>query len=195
MIGFSAAERLADRYPTLIERAEPSWFVTDRRKASLYKARAKEAKRASNLEQPTPTENGNLEREGETVGATVCDGVGNVACVTSTGGLTNKWEGRIGDTPLVGAGSFASNKSCALSGTGIGEEFIRLCAASRVALSVELSNTSLKDAMYDVVHNQFPDDTGGFIGVTPDGEVVIDFNSATMYRGYRTWRGEQFVHV
>lgn len=200
MIGFSAAERLADRYPAFIERAEPTWFITDLRKASLNTAREKQAvtldHSGGTLANPTTIfSERNGEREGETVGATVCDGTGNVACVTSTGGVTNKWAGRIGDTPLIGAGSYASNKACALSGTGWGEQFIRFCAASRVALAVEWSRMSLKDAMYDVVHNVFPDSTGGFVGVTPGGEVVMDFNSVGMFRGCRTWRGEDYVKI
>ncbi|KAI0567449.1 Asparaginase [Gracilaria domingensis] len=207
MIGFSAAERLADRYPALIERADPAWFITDRRQASLHKAREQ---KTTTLDHSGGTFTDarfgitgyndtsireKIENEGETVGATVADGFGNVACVTSTGGVTNKWEGRIGDTPLIGAGSYASNDACALSGTGWGEQFIRFSAASRVALAVEWSRMSLKDAMYEVVHNVFPDDTGGFVGVTPSGEVCMDFNSVGMFRGCRTWRGEDFVKI
>ncbi|CAN8062202.1 unnamed protein product [Agarophyton chilense] len=200
MIGFSAAERLADRFPAFIERADPAWFITDLRKSSLLRAREQNS-RSLDHSGGTVTDrietsiHDSIDNEGETVGATVCDGIGNVACVTSTAGVTNKWEGRIGDTPLVGAGSYASNESCALSGTGWGEQFIRFCAATRVALAVEWSRLSLKDAMYEVVHNVFPDDTGGFVGVTPSGEVCMDFNSVGMFRGCRTWRGEDYVKI
>lgn len=133
--------------------------------------------------------------EGETVGATVCDGQGNVACVTSTGGVTNKWEGRIGDTPVIGAGSYASNKSCAVSGTGWGEQFLRFGAASRVCFAVEYGGMNVRDAMAEVVHQVFPEETGGFVAVTPKGEIVIEFNSRGMYRACRSWQGQNYVRI
>lgn len=204
-LGFSAAERYADRFPLLIKRAEPAWFITDRRKASLQRAQERkiaqldhtgnntafDVSNTSNLSSPPQR----VSNEGETVGATVSDGVGNVACVTSTAGVTNKWEGRIGDTPLIGAGSYASNKSGAVSGTGWGEQFIRFSAASRVCFSVEYGHMSLRDAMYEVVHNTFPVDTGGFVGVTPSGEVVMEYNSVGMFRACRTWQGVEYVKI
>lgn len=219
-LGFEAAEKYADKFPSLIEREEPTWFVTDRRKASLAKARVQKAAlldhtggtvestlngvaKKDDMEKPeTPWvpkgEEGNTRgssNEGETVGATICDGYGNVACVTSTGGVTNKWEGRIGDTPVIGAGSYASNKSCAVSGTGRGEQFLRHSAASRVCFAMEYGGMSAKDATAEVVRKVFPDDTGGFICVTPTGEVVMDFNSVGMFRGCRTWQGRDEIKI
>lgn len=132
--------------------------------------------------------------EGETVGAAVCDGHGNVACVTSTGGVTNKWAGRIGDTPIIGAGSYASNKSCAISGTGWGEQFIRLSASSRAVFAAEYGGFSVKDAIGHVV-DSFPEETGGFVAVTTSGEIIVDFNSAGMFRGYRNWQGINDVDI
>lgn len=187
-LGFSAAERYADKYPSLIERADPEWFITDNRKASYRKAQARNIAELDHDQAPE-------EQEGGTVGATACDGRGNVAVVTSTGGVTNKWEGRVGDTPIIGAGSYASNKSCAVSGTGWGEQFLRFSAGSRVCFAVEYGGMSAKDAVYEVVHNVFPEDTGGFIGVTPSGEVLMDFNSPGMYRGCRTWEGQDYVKI
>lgn len=219
-LGFAAAEKYADKFPSLIERQEPTWFVTDRRRASLAKAQTRKtalldhtagtvqaafSEKANNDEWKKPgaaaintTEPSNsqcLSNEGETVGATVCDGYGNVACVTSTGGVTNKWEGRIGDTPVIGAGSYASNKSCAVSGTGWGEQFLRYSAASRICFAMEYGGMSAKDATYDVVRKVFPDDTGGFICVTPTGEVVMDFNSIGMFRACRTWQGQDEIKI
>eukprot|EP00177_Eucheuma_denticulatum_P000096 GFKZ01000166.1.p1 GENE.GFKZ01000166.1~~GFKZ01000166.1.p1 ORF type:complete len:345 (+),score=30.04 GFKZ01000166.1:24-1037(+) len=194
-LGFAAAERFASKYPTLIETREPAWFLTDRRKLSL--ARAKQ-RRAAELDHSSLVASGGVEEaegevEGGTVGATVCDGQGNVACVTSTGGVTNKLEGRIGDTPVVGAGSYASNKSCALSGTGWGEDFLRFSAASRVCFAVEYGGLSVRDALAEVVHQVMPEGTGGFIGVTPGGEVHMELNSPMMFRACRNWQGVNYV--
>lgn len=203
-LGFQAAERFADKFQGLIEKREPGWFVTDRRKATLLKAQSRKAAELdhtgegmlTNSEVPEQDEvQAKNNGEGETVGATICDGAGNVACVTSTGGVTNKWEGRIGDTPVVGAGSYASNKSCGISGTGWGEQFIRFSAASRVCFAVEYGGMSVKDAMYEVVHKTFPESTGGFVAVTPSGEIVMDFNTVGMYRAGRNWQGEDFVKI
>lgn len=201
-LGFSAAETFADRYPSFIARADPGWFVTDRRRCSLARARATHAERGGGgVGQEGEEEDGGKveerksEREGETVGATVCDGFGNVACVTSTGGVTNKWEGRIGDSAIIGAGSYACNAVGAVSGTGWGEEFLRFSAASRVCFAVEMSNVSMRDAVYEVVHNVFRKDTGGFVAVSNDGEAVMDFNSDAMFRASRNWRGEECVKI
>lgn len=217
-LGFAAAERYADKFPALIEKQDPTWFITDRRRGSLAKARSRQTalldhtagtvKQAfsdvavdmsqqvqSGLVASQDQKPKCLNEEGETVGATVCDGEGNVACVTSTGGVTNKWEGRIGDTPVIGAGSYASNKSCAVSGTGWGEQFLRYSAASRICFAVEYGGMSVKDATYDVVHRIFPNDTGGFVSVTPYGEVVMDFNSLGMFRACRDWQGREEVRI
>lgn len=203
-LGFQAAERFANKYPTLIEKKEPAWFITDRRKATLLQAQSRQKAELDHTgegllkdsEAPQhDKEHGRSNGEGETVGATVCDGAGNVACVTSTGGVTNKWEGRIGDTPIIGAGSYASNKSCGITGTGWGEQFIRFSAASRVCFAVEYGGLSVKDAVYDVVHKTFPESTGGFVAVTPSGEIVVDFNTVGMYRAGRNWQGQDFVKI
>lgn len=191
-IGFAAAERYAAKYPTLIETRNPTWFITDQRKLSLARALKREK---GELDHSGLANNRAGENEGETVGATVCDGKGNVACVTSTGGVTNKWEGRIGDTPVVGAGSYASNRSCAISGTGWGEQFLRLSAASRVCFAVEFGGVSVKHAMSEVVHQVFAEDTGGFVAVTPEGEIVMEFNSSGMFRGCRNWQGQNYIRV
>lgn len=195
-LGFSAAERFADRFPALIERQPNDWFITERRARILAKAQGGAQTRKHRAEE---MDNDARERAeagdkcGETVGATVCDGSGHVACVTSTGGVTNKCDGRIGDTPLIGAGSYASDTSCAVSGTGVGEEFLRFSAASRVCLGMELGGMSLKDAMHAVVHQRFAAETGGFVGVTSGGEVVMDLNSDMMFRACRNWQGQRTV--
>jgi L-asparaginase / beta-aspartyl-peptidase len=185
-IGFRSAERYADSFPDLIERRANETFITEKRRAAQQRA-AKGAgpHGARDL----------VDVVGETVGAVVFDAMngGMLACATSTGGVTNKMAGRIGDTPVVGAGSYASNGLCALSGTGMGEEFLRLAAASRICGMMEYGKRSLRDSMHHVVHDIFPADTGGFIGVDAEGEIVMDGNSPYMARGSRDSDGKSFV--
>lgn len=190
-LGFSAAERYADRFPALIERKSPDWFITKNRKESLENYKTKHTAASER----TCRQHGQPETTGETVGAAVCDGLGNVAVVTSTGGTTGKWAGRIGDTPMIGSGSYASNGSCAVSGTGIGEQFIRFAAASRLCCAMEYGGLSFQDALTQVVRNVLPNGAGGFVGVSPSGEVGMDFNSTAMFRGCRNWQGMDFVKI
>lgn len=132
-----------------------------------------------------------------TVGAVACDGDGNIAAATSTGGMTNKKYGRIGDSPLIGCGTYANNKTCAISCTGHGEPFIRAVAAHDVSCLMEYKNMSLADAMSEVVNNKLPkmDGEGGMIGVDAAGNVAMVLNSAGMYRGMRNSDDESFVKI
>lgn len=119
-----------------------------------------------------------------TVGAVAVDTNGNVASATSTGGMTNKKYGRIGDTAIIGAGTYADNKTCAVSCTGHGEYFMRTIAAYRVAALMEYKNLSLKDASDEVVHKILMDigGDGGLIAIDADCNICLPFNSEGMYR-------------
>ncbi len=119
-----------------------------------------------------------------TVGAVACDMDGNLAAATSTGGLTNKRYGRIGDTPLIGAGTYANNQTCAVSCTGYGEYFIRAVAAYDVAAIMEYQKLSLREACIRVVEEKLKKmgGEGGLIAVDGDGNLSLVFNSAGMYR-------------
>jgi L-asparaginase / beta-aspartyl-peptidase len=132
-----------------------------------------------------------------TVGAVACDLNGNIAAATSTGGMTNKNYGRIGDTPLIGIGTYANNKTCAISCTGHGEPFIKAVAAYDVSCLMEYKGMSLMDAMCEVVNNKLPKlkGEGGMIGVDANGNMALLFNSAGMYRGARSSDGVSFVRV
>ncbi|MEJ7611567.1 MAG: isoaspartyl peptidase/L-asparaginase [Ferruginibacter sp.] len=132
-----------------------------------------------------------------TVGAAACDGEGNIAAATSTGGMTNKKYGRIGDSPLIGAGTYANNKTCAISCTGHGEPFIKAVAAYDVSAHMEYKNMSLHEAMDAVVHKKLPemDGEGGMIGVDAKGNVAMMFNSAGMYRAMQSSTGEKFIGI
>src|SRR6188768_335933 len=115
-----------------------------------------------------------------TVGAVACDINGNIAAATSTGGMTNKKYGRIGDSPLIGIGTYANNKTCAISCTGHGEPFIRAVAAHDVSCLMEYKGMTLTDAMNEVVNIKLPKikGEGGMIGVDAEGNVAMLFNSA-----------------
>ena len=132
-----------------------------------------------------------------TVGAVACDEKGNIAAATSTGGMTNKKYGRIGDSPMIGAGTYANNQTCAISCTGHGEVFIRAVAAYDVSAIMEYKTLSLEDAMYEVVHKKLMDmdGEGGMIGVDAAGNVSMQFNSAGMYRGFKNSDGEGSVAI
>ena len=127
------------------------------------------------------------ERKFGTVGAVACDRHGNIAAATSTGGMTNKKYGRIGDTPVIGGGTYANNKTCAVSCTGHGEVFIRAVAAYDVSCLMEYKNLSLQQACEEVVLNKLVkmEGEGGLIAVESEGNAAMVFNSDGMYRGVR----------
>ncbi len=132
-----------------------------------------------------------------TIGAAACDMQGNIAASTSTGGMTNKKYGRIGDSPIIGAGTYANNKTCAISCTGHGEPFIRAVAAHDVSCLMEYKGMTLQQAMNEVVNVKLVamDGEGGMIGVDAGGNTALIFNSAGMYRGMKNSNGEQFVGI
>lgn len=132
-----------------------------------------------------------------TVGAVACDSEGNIAAATSTGGMTNKKYGRIGDSPLIGCGTYANNKTCAISCTGHGEMFIRAVAAHDVSCLMEYKGMSLQEAMHEVVNNKLVkiEGEGGMIGVDAAGNAAMIFNSAGMYRGMRNSKGENYIGI
>lgn len=123
-----------------------------------------------------------------TVGAVACDQFGNIAAATSTGGMTNKRWGRIGDSPLIGAGTYANNETCAVSCTGSGEFFIRGVAAYDVSCLMEFKGLSLKEAAEEVILNRMRQiqGDGGLIAVDKQGNFALPFNTEGMYRGYKT---------
>ena len=132
-----------------------------------------------------------------TVGAVACDANGNIAAATSTGGMTNKKYGRIGDSPLIGCGTYANNKTCAISCTGHGEPFIRAVAAYDVSCLMEYKGMNLQQAMDEVVNKKLMamDGEGGMIGVDAAGNTAMIFNSAGMYRGMRNSNGENRIGI
>lgn len=126
-----------------------------------------------------------------TVGAVALDQYGNLAAATSTGGMTNKQYGRVGDSPIIGAGTYASNATCAISCTGHGEPFIRAVTAYDVSCLMEYKGLSLEEAMKLVVHDKLMKlgGEGGMIGADTGGNVAMVFNSDGMYRGMKASDG------
>jgi L-asparaginase / beta-aspartyl-peptidase len=147
------------------------------------------------LDHSTAKETG--EKKFGTVGAVACDKDGNIAAATSTGGMTNKKYGRVGDTPLIGCGTYANNKTCAISATGHGELFIKAVAAYDVSCLMEYKGLSLHDAMDIVVNDKLVkiNGEGGMIGVDAKGNVAMLFNSEGMYRGMKSSEGVNEVAI
>jgi beta-aspartyl-peptidase (threonine type) len=132
-----------------------------------------------------------------TVGAVALDQYGNLAAATSTGGMTNKKYGRVGDSPMIGAGTYANDKTCAISCTGHGELFIRAVVAYDVSCLIEYKGLSLADACDEVVMKKLAAiaGEGGLIALDKNGNVCLSFNSEGMYRGYKRSDGSQEVSI
>lgn len=137
------------------------------------------------------------EKKFGTVGAVALDIHGNLAAATSTGGMTNKKYGRVGDSPILGSGNYANNKTCAVSCTGNGEFFIRGVVAYDVSCLIEYKGYSLQQACEEVVQNRLLKigGDGGLIAVDPQGNACLEFNTEGMYRGMKSSLGEESVLI
>ena len=166
-----------------LEIVDSSYFFTERRWNSYLKAKEKASQ--------------NTDKKFGTVGAVALDKHGNLAAATSTGGMTYKMKGRIGDTPIIGAGNYADNNTCAVSGTGHGEYFMRNLVAYEVSALMKYKNLSLKKAADKVINGYLNDQggTGGLIAVSKLGEIATIFNTDGMYRGYLTSEGKMEVLI
>nr|WP_312988702.1 isoaspartyl peptidase/L-asparaginase [Comamonas koreensis] len=203
MIG-EAAERFAQAQGC--EMVARDWFSTEQRLAQLRTVQA--AALASGREQVALDHSAQSQTQAQaaplderkkmgTVGAVVLDVHGQLAAATSTGGLTNKKPGRVGDSPVVGAGTYAKHGVVAVSCTGVGEAFIRGSAAHTVAARIELLGESVAQATAEVIHRVLPPlgGDGGLIAVGADGEVSLCFNSEGMYRGQIGIEGKALVAI
>jgi len=175
-----------------LEQAAPSYFFTERRWQSLVKQLKTEGlpvpPRPAGAPPPPPEpvaeiESGDAHKFG-TVGVVALDRAGNVAAGTSTGGTQAKRWGRVGDSPIIGAGTYASNQSCAVSATGTGEYFIRLTVARTVCALVEYKGMKLQAAVDEVIQKELTDlkGDGGVIAIAPDGQMAWSLNTPGMYR-------------
>jgi L-asparaginase / beta-aspartyl-peptidase len=132
-----------------------------------------------------------------TVGCVALDKKGNLAAGTSTGGMTNKKYGRIGDAPVIGAGTYANNKTCAVSCTGHGEFFIRYTVASTVSAMMQYGNKKIYDAANTIINVQLPavGGEGGLIAIDANGNVTMPFNTSGMYRGFKLNDNTQYIGI
>jgi beta-aspartyl-peptidase (threonine type) len=131
-----------------------------------------------------------------TVGAVALDASGNLAAATSTGGTTNKLPGRVGDSPVIGAGTFADNNTCAVSCTGDGEFFIRATVAHEISALIEDRGASLREAAESALtDSQKLGGSGGLIAVDKNGNVALPFNTSGMYRGFVAEDGTFVVDI
>ena len=161
----SGAEKFAEEIG--IELVDPSYFYSEKNLKRVRKSKADEKL--------------------GTVGAAALDQSGNLAAATSTGGRTNKMTGRVGDSPILGAGTWAQNGLCAVSGTGHGEYFMRLLTAADVCKLMEYSNLSLEESTQIAVNKlTVKGAEGGIISIDSDGNISAQFNTKGMARGYQT---------
>jgi beta-aspartyl-peptidase (threonine type) len=181
------AEKFADEMGAKIERVENSWFSTEKRKKELEKAQKAAPNKQANI--------GSTDLYHSTVGCVALDSHGNLAAGTSTGGRTNKKYGRVGDSPIIGAGTYANNATCAVSGTGLGEQYIRHAVAFNISARMAYLKQPLKDAVHEVLYKTLDPDDGGLISVASDGTIVMDYTTGGMARAAADSTGFREVKI
>ena len=181
LVGEGAEEFALEQGVVLVPRG---YFRTEARTRELDEARQTQAEQ---LRAAAPGTTG-------TVGAVALDRAGHLAAATSTGGLTNKHRGRVGDSPIVGAGTYADDACCAVSGTGQGEFFIRQVVAYDICALVQYRHLALAQAVREVIQKlRRSGGEGGVIAVDRSGNIALDFNSVGMFRGARDSRGRRDI--
>jgi L-asparaginase / beta-aspartyl-peptidase len=187
MLAGEGAEALARVHE--LETVEPDYFFTQRRWDALQRMKS-----ALNTQRhPAMTE---ADKHG-TVGAVALDAAGNLAAATSTGGRTNKMAGRVGDSPIVGAGTYANNATVAISATGEGEQFIRAVAAHTVSALMEFRDLSVEQAAEDVIRKRLQalGGTGGLIALDRNGNLAMPYSTGGMYRAHMRAGGGPNVDI
>jgi len=193
MLSGSGADAFASEQG--LEIVSPDYFLTERRINAL-----KEVQKASSISNTNDKHQSNdfinQQRYG-TVGCVALDMFGNLAAGTSTGGMTNKKWNRIGDAPIIGAGTYANNATCAISSTGWGEFFIRAVVAHDISALMEYKKLSIQDAAYEVIHNKVAKlgGDGGVIGIDSNGNMMMEMNTPGMYRAKMNTQGKLEVKI
>jgi beta-aspartyl-peptidase (threonine type) len=187
MLSGTGAEEFAEMMG--LEIVDPAYFKTDRRWNSLQNILQAE-------EHKTELSEDDLDKKHGTVGCVALDNEGNIAAGTSTGGMTNKKYGRIGDSPIIGAGTYADNNTCGVSSTGHGEFFIRFTVARDIAALMEFTGVSVEEAGRKIINERLVEKggTGGVVALDKYGNVAMPFNTEGMYRGYSK-PGERVVKI
>lgn len=190
MLSGEGAERFAQEQN--LELVSPDYFSTEKRLNSIKKI--KEAEKKETTAFLLPKEN---DWKFGTVGCVALDKNGNIAAGTSTGGMTNKRWGRIGDSPIIGAGTYANNTTCGVSSTGWGEFFIRAVVAHDISALMEYKGISLKEAARKVIQEKIPKlgGDGGIIAIDHWGNIVMEFNTSGMFRASMDENGTLNVHM
>jgi beta-aspartyl-peptidase (threonine type) len=185
-----------------LEIVDPEYFFTERRFNSLQRIIDQEKTELDHSGEEDEDKSTSMwmditDKKYGTVGAAALDQYGNIAAGTSTGGMTNKKYGRVGDAPIIGAGTFADNESCAISATGHGEFFIRNVVAHDIAARMQYGGKSLQEAADEVVMDKLVkiEGSGGVIGLDRQGNITMTFNSEGMYRGYINEKGNPVVKI
>jgi len=194
MLSGKGAEIMAKSYG--IEMVDSSYFFTEKRLNQLRKIQGKEEIQLDHRAFLIKHELIDDHKFG-TVGAVAIDKNGNIAAGTSTGGMTNKKYGRIGDVPIIGAGTYANNLTCGISATGTGEYFMRTVAAHEVSNLIQYKGLTAEAALHEVLFNQIGPlgGEGGMILVDKNGAISWDFNSTGMFRGYKKSDGDTKIEM
>lgn len=182
MLAGKGAESFAEEQG--LELVDPSYFFTEGRFNSLQKIKDREKTELDHDAKAAYFDTDLKDYKFGTVGCAALDKNGNLAAGTSTGGMTNKRWGRIGDAPIIGAGTYANNENCAVSSTGWGEYFIRAMVAHDISALMEYKGLSLKEAARIVIQEKVANlgGDGGIVAVDKDGNITMEFNTAGMYR-------------
>ncbi len=182
-----------------VKLVDEKYFFTEERWKSLQEVKKEEAaERAKGNKSAVVTRlSEDDDHKFGTVGCVALDRKGNLAAGTSTGGLTNKRYGRVGDSPIIGAGTYANNRTCAVSATGTGEFFIRATVAHDISALMEYKGLSLKEAADEVIMNKVlkMGGDGGVVAMDHDGNVAMSFNTEGMYRGWIDEDGKVTVEI
>ena len=194
MAGIGAETYAKEQGITLVD---PSYFYTESRLNALKQTIKREKTDLNNIDKQAFYDPEIKDSKFGTVGCAALDKNGNLAAGTSTGGMTNKRYGRVGDAPIIGAGTYANNNSCAVSSTGWGEFFIRGMVAHDISALMQYKGLSLQEAAHDVIQNKVPKlgGDGGIIAVDKNGNMVAEFNTAGMYRATMNDKGELQIGI
>ena len=181
-----------------LEIVDPSYFYTERRFKSLQRIIDREKTQLDHDDKTAVFYNSDIKNaKFGTVGCVALDKNGNIAAGTSTGGMTNKRWGRIGDAPIIGSGTYANNNTCGVSSTGWGEYFIRSQVAYDISAQMEYQQKSLKEATTDVIQNKLTKlgGTGGVVALDKNGNMSFEFNTAGMYRASMNDKGDLVIKI
>ena len=181
-----------------LEMVDPAYFYTERRFKSLQRIKNRAKTKLDNNDKKAAFYDSDIKNaKFGTVGCVALDKNGNIAAGTSTGGMTNKRWGRIGDAPIIGSGTYANNKTCGVSSTGWGEYFIRSQVAYDISAQMEYQKKTLKEATKDVIQNKLTKlgGTGGVVALDKNGNMSFEFNTAGMYRASMNDAGELVLKI